>query len=151
MVVTIDDQAAPSVDTSRWSSLAEAVLRDEGVEGPCELNITFVDIDEMTALNVEHMEGSGPTDVLSFPLDDDKRDVFDGQPRLLGDIMICPEVVQNQAPFDAEGEVALMVVHGILHILGMDHQDADDAIEMKAAEQRHLSRWRSGDDDEVAS
>lgn len=149
-MVAIDDQDTPSVDIERWSALAEAVLRNEGVDGVCELNLTFVDVDEMTDLNVTHMGGSGPTDVLSFPLDDDKRDVFAHQPRLLGDIVICPEVVQKQAPFDTEGEMALMVVHGVLHILGMDHQEDEEAAEMKAAEQRHLSRWRTREDDEDA-
>ncbi len=143
VVVTIDEQDTHPIDTSCWGQLAEAVLRDEGVTGSCELNLTFIDVDEMTALNVAHMEGDGPTDVLSFPLDDDDGEVFADQPRLLGDVMICPEVVHKQAPDDPDAEMALMVVHGVLHILGMDHQEADEAIEMKAAEQRHLGRWRS--------
>lgn len=141
-MVAIDDQDTHPIDTSHWGDLAEAVLRSEGLVGTCELNLTFVDVGEMTELNVAHMDGSGPTDVLSFPLDDDEGEVFDGQPRLLGDVVICPEVVQKQAPDDTDAEMALMVVHGVLHILGMDHQDVDEALEMKAAEQRHLNRWR---------
>jgi len=141
--VTIDDQDQHSIDTARWGALAEQVLGAEGVTGTCELNLTFVDIVEMTELNVAHMEGRGPTDVLSFPLDDDEDGVFPDQPRLLGDVVICPEVVHKQAPNDADGEMALMVVHGVLHILGMDHHEAQETIEMKAAEQRHLNQWRS--------
>lgn len=141
-MITIDDQGVEAIDLDRWGALAQNVLHDEGVGGPGELNLTFIGLDEMTQLNVAHMDGTGPTDVLSFPLDDEDGEVFDGQPRLLGDIVICPEVVTAQAPDTPEAEMALMVVHGVLHILGMDHQEADEAAEMKAAEQRHLRRWR---------
>lgn len=143
-MVAIDDQNDHPIDLLRWSALAESVLRGEDVAGPSELNVTFVGVDEMTDLNVEHMAGTGPTDVLSFPLDDEPGVVFDGQPRLLGDVVICPAVVHAQAPDEPDAEMALMVVHGVLHILGMDHQETDEAAAMKAAEQRHLLRWRDG-------
>lgn len=142
-VIAIDDQRDQPIDLERWSALAKLVLEGEGVTGHGELNLTFVDIDEMTQLNVAHMEGSGPTDVLSFPLDDETEAVFADQPRLLGDVVICPSVVRTQAPDSPDDEMALMVVHGVLHILGMDHQEAHEAEEMKEAEQRHLSRWRA--------
>jgi probable rRNA maturation factor len=141
-VVTLDEQDAYRIDTGRWGTLARDVLTSEGIDGRCELNLTFIDVDEMTTLNVEHMDGTGPTDVLSFPLDDSPDDVFDSQPRLLGDIIICPEVVTAQAPESTDDEMALMVVHGVLHILGMDHQQDDEATKMQAAEHRHLTRWR---------
>jgi len=129
--------------TDCWASLASAVLADEGIVSDAELNLTFVDVDEMTRLNTDHMGGEGPTDVLSFPLDDSERVVFEGQPRLLGDVVICPAVVAKQAPARPDDEMALMVVHGVLHILGMDHQEPEEQAEMKAAEQRHLDSWRS--------
>lgn len=141
-IVTLDEQQVRSVDVDRWSALAHDVLIEEGVKGECELNLTFIDVEEMTAMNIEHMDGTGPTDVLSFPLDDVPSEVFEGQPRLLGDVLICPTIVSSQAPLDVDGEMALMVVHGVLHILGMDHQEPDEEAEMKAAEQRHLRKWR---------
>lgn len=131
------------VDIDAWQRLAASVLEAEGVDGEVELNIAFVDREEMSTLNVDHMGGSGPTDVLSFPLDDDSSPMFEGQPRLLGDIVICPELVHRQAPGEPVDEMALMVVHGVLHILGMDHAEVDEAAKMKAAEHRHLSQWRS--------
>lgn len=143
-VVAIDDQDDHPIDLHRWSALAEAVLRGEGLDADAELNLTFVGVEEMTELNVAHMDGVGPTDVLSFPLDDDVEVVFDGQPRLLGDVVICPSVVHTQAPETPEAEMELMVVHGVLHILGMDHQEPEEKAEMQAAEQRHLARWRGG-------
>lgn len=143
-VIAIDDQHDQAVDLERWTALALSVLEREGVRGAGELNLTFVGVDEMTELNVSHMEGTGPTDVLSFPLDDEPDVVFDDQPRLLGDVVICPSVVHAQAPDGPDEEMALMVVHGVLHILGMDHQEPEEALEMKAAEQHHLARWRLG-------
>jgi probable rRNA maturation factor len=144
VVVGIDDQDDHPIDLGRWTALAEQVLTNEGVGGPSELNLTFIDQAEMTDLNVEHMGGTGPTDVLSFPLDDaDPTGLVEGQPRLLGDIMICPQIVHGQAPGHPDDELALMVVHGVLHILGMDHAEPEETIQMKAAEQRHLERWRS--------
>jgi probable rRNA maturation factor len=142
MVVSIDDQDVLPIDTERWGDLVRDVLTAERVTGPCELNLTFIDVDEMTELNIEHMGGTGPTDVLSFPLDDNTDEVFESQPRLLGDIVICPTIVAAQAQGETDDEMALMVVHGVLHILGMDHQETDEAAEMKAAEQRHLASWR---------
>lgn len=143
VVVGLDEQGAPPVEVHTWVELARQVLVAEGIDESGELNLIFVDIEEMTDLNRTHMGGDGPTDVLSFPLDDDPGVVIDGQPRLLGDVVICPTVVADQARDDFEEEMALMVVHGVLHILGMDHADPDDAAAMKAAESRHLTRWRA--------
>ena len=69
--------------------------------------------------------------------------LFEGEPRLLGDIVICPQIVHGQAPGGPADEMALMVVHGVLHILGHDHAEPEEAAVMKAAEARHLDAWRS--------
>ncbi len=144
VVVAMDDQDDHAIDLDRWSALARRVLDDEGVPGPAELNLTFIGRDEMTELNVEHMGGTGPTDVLSFPIDPfPEPGAPADQPRLLGDIMICPTIVHGQAPGDPDDELALMVVHGILHILGHDHAEPEETAVMKAAEARHLQDWRT--------
>lgn len=146
VIVTIDDQDDEVVDQLAWESLARQVLIDEGIGPDAELNVTFIAEGPMTELNVAHMAGEGPTDVLSFPLEDDARnsepELQSGEPRLLGDVLICPRVVHRQAPDSPTEEMALMVVHGVLHILGMDHQESDEAALMKAAEKRHLDVWR---------
>ena len=143
VVVGLDEQASPPVDVSTWVELARRVLGEEGVDESAELNLIFVDRDEMTELNRMHMGGTGPTDVLSFPIDDDPEPLVDGPPRLLGDVVICPTVVAAQARTGFDEEMALMVVHGVLHILGMDHAEDSDARAMREAEQRHLTRWRA--------
>ena len=148
VVVMVNDQHDHDIDEGAWRSLAESVLTNEGIGPEAELTITFVDRDAMTILNEQHMAKHGPTDVLSFPLEDDALaetpETLIGRPRLLGDVVICPDVVHAQAPDAPVDEMALMVVHGVLHILGMDHQEPVEEAEMKAAEQRHLTRWRSG-------
>lgn len=146
VVITLNDQDDVDVELRVWQALAVQVLESEGIEPDAELNVTFVGRDEMTELNETHMGKVGPTDVLSFPLEgvgsDEGHDVPPGQARLLGDVIICPEVVHAQAPAGPRDEMALMVVHGVLHILGMDHREPDEEAAMQAAERRHLDRWR---------
>lgn len=130
------------VDLARWQQLAQDVLAGEGVVGPAELAVAFVDEQAMADLNVTHMAGTGPTDVLSFPLDAEPDPTAGaGAPRLLGDVVICPAVARRNAvaPGGYEGEIALLVVHGVLHILGMDHAEADEAAAMVARERHHLA------------
>lgn len=141
-VVPADEQTDVVVDAERWARLAAAVLRAEGRTG--ELTLTFVDRDEIASLNAEHMGVVGATDVLSFPLD---ADVTDGEmpdgfgPLLLGDVVICPAVASEYAPTHAgtlDDELALLVVHGVLHVLGHDHAEPDETTRMRAAELTHL-------------
>jgi probable rRNA maturation factor len=150
-VVCSDEQSEVPLDASRWERLASDVLAAEGLVG--ELTLTFVDGDEMRALNAEHMGIDAPTDVLSFPLDaaspEDATPAerLPGVPLLLGDVVVCPAVAASAAPDHAgtlEDELALLVVHGILHVLGHDHADADDAARMRAREIELLEalHWR---------
>ena len=127
IVVCADEQDDVDIDAARWAALAEAVLRAEGVSG--ELTLTFVDPAEIATLNAEHMGVAGPTDVLSFPLDAatmNGGEHVDGTPVLLGDVVVCPAVAAAAAPDhggSVDDELALLVVHGILHVLGHDHAE----------------------------
>ncbi|MCU1358884.1 MAG: hypothetical protein JWN99_173 [Ilumatobacteraceae bacterium] len=153
-VFCADEQADVPIDLERWQRLALDVLRDEGVRGLSELSILFVGEVEMTELNEGYMGKSGSTDVLAFPLDahdvtqvvitggatrgPDRAPVDPGDmPLLLGDVVVCPVVAQRQAPEHAgtlDDELALLIVHGTLHVLGRDHAEADEAVEMRARE-----------------
>jgi probable rRNA maturation factor len=127
-----DDSPEVEVDVERWHRLAVAVLADQRAIG--ELTLTFVDADEIAELNEQHMGAVGPTDVLSFPLDDVPTP---GVPTMLGDVVVCPRVAAAQFADHAgtlDDEVALLVVHGILHVLGHDHADPDEAATMRALE-----------------
>jgi probable rRNA maturation factor len=159
-VFAADEQADEPVDTLRWVRLAEAVLEAEGVRADAELSMLFVDETAMAELNLRFLGREGPTDVLAFPIDDD---VYEGGrlpdslgpagpaddlepsdlPTLLGDIVVCPAVARRNAPNHAgtyEDEMALLVVHGILHLLGMDHADEEEATVMERREQELLDR-----------
>jgi probable rRNA maturation factor len=143
VVVGADEQDAVVVDVTRWVELARAVLTTERRGG--ELTLTFVDRDEIAALNAEHLGKEGPTDVLSFPLDDDEPQP--GVPVLLGDVVVCPEVAAAQAPTHAgtlDDELALLVVHGVLHVLGHDHAADDETTVMRQRELALLiaHHWR---------
>lgn len=148
-VFCADEQSEIAIDLGRWQTLARRVLEAEGVRGGTELSIFFVSSSDIAELNAEHMGVDGPTDVLSFPIDGgavvevdsgggtrgpdrpdpDRSDL----PVLLGDVVICPEVARDQAPTHAgtlDDELALLVVHGVLHVLGWDHATAQQEFEM---------------------
>lgn len=134
-VVADDQQAGVAIDAHRWADLATHVLCAEGARG--ELTLTFVDRDEIASLNAEHMGLDGPTDVLSFPLDDPRAATPAGEPLLLGDVVVCPAVAAEAAADHAgtlDDELALLVVHGCLHVLGYDHTGTDDTTVMRARE-----------------
>jgi probable rRNA maturation factor len=138
-VVVADEQADVDVDVDRWAELARRVLEDEGCAG--ELTLTFVDRDEIAALNREHLGKAGPTDVLSFPLDAAAE--APELPVLLGDVVVCPSVAAEQAETHAgtvDDELALLVVHGVLHVLGHDHAQPEETAVMRARELEHLQR-----------
>lgn len=109
------------------------------------LDIFFVDRDEMTSLNNRYMDQSGPTDVLSFPLDvqaPDEAPVPSDIPVHLGDLVICPSVAKAQASEHTgseDAEFALLTIHGVLHILGHDHASADEARVMHHHERELLT------------
>lgn len=152
-VVHASDEQSPSgrgryrVQAERWAGLAAAVLQDEGV-GRGELGLRFVDPGAMSELNSSHMGSPGPTDVLAFPIDGARGYVhLPEQMPLLGDVVVCPAYAADQAPEHAGGghdsslgdELALLVVHGVLHVLGYDHQSDADAAAMQARERQLLA------------
>lgn len=142
-VIGFDEQDTEPVDLDRWTALARAVLVDEGLSAAAELSLSFVAADAIAELNEEHLGKAGPTDVLSFPLDDPDEAVEPGMPLLLGDVIVCPSVARAQAPDhagDYDDELALLVVHGVLHVLGHDHAEDDERHRMQERERAHLAR-----------
>jgi probable rRNA maturation factor len=159
-VFVADEQNDQPVDTMRWVRLAESVLAEEGVPGDAELSMLFVDEAAMADLNKRFLGKDGPTDVLAFPIDEepveggrspDSGGTGPGDtseptdlPTVLGDVVVCPAVAYRNAPEHAgtyEDELALLVVHGLLHLLGMDHEDDDEAEAMEEREQTLLTKF----------
>lgn len=146
-VLFADEQDQPIV-TDELLMLAELVLDAEGLDEETGVALVLIDEQQMAELNNVHMGREGPTDVLSFPIETaapgspPKRGPG-GPPIELGDVFISPSVVRRNAeqhgvPF--EDEIALMVVHGLLHLLGWDHEDEADAVRMEDRERELLSR-----------
>ena len=154
-VVVDDERAAPEtglpVDVDDCRALVADVLDHEGlVERDLEVHVHLVDEEPMAALNAEYMGGEGSTDVLSFPLEDpadlDPAQVKvdpSGAPLLLGDIVLCPVVAERQAAEhtgDHDTEIALLLVHGVLHLLGHDHAEPTEEAVMQERERVPLAR-----------
>ena len=128
------------IETERWAGLAAAVLRSEGVARG-ELGLRFVDPDTMAELNLTHMGVSGPTDVLAFPIDGGNGAAPTSEATvLLGDVVVCPAYAARAADNGKlSDELALLVVHGVLHVLGYDHAHREEAAAMQARERRLLA------------
>lgn len=147
MTVEVVTFQSIDADTQRLGAFAQATLEREGLAGDAVLTLTFTSTDAMTELNETHMGRTGPTDVLSFPIEDAEPGVPpvadpDGPPLVLGDIFISGDVVQEHAAefgVTFEDELYLMVCHGVLHILGWDHQTGDETARMEAREAQHLA------------
>ena len=158
-VFAADEQTALAVDAEHLVGLAEVVLREEGVQGACELSLLFVEEAVMAVLNERWMGEDGPTDVLAFPIDqegdpdampdpvlagpDRPSGEGDDVPLLLGDVVVCPAVAERNARGaggTVDDELALLVVHGVLHVLGMDHAEAEEDARMRARTEDLLER-----------
>ncbi len=148
-VVATDEQDDEPVDTNRWGTLAARVLDDEGLPEHAELSVVFVDERAMTDLNGRYAGHQEATDVLAFPMDEldtARPDDPDPGPALLGDVVLCPAVAESQAVrsgHDVREELRILTIHGILHVLGMDHAVPDDEREMFALTERLLGSFRN--------
>jgi len=136
-------RAALPVDLDPLADLLGAVLAAEGVPAVAEASLQLVDDATMATLNAEHLGGQGSTDVLSFPIDGtDGPDGDDGDDWLVGDVVVCAEAAAAQAPDHAgtlADELALLVVHGGLHLCGWDHVDDAGRSAMWARERELLT------------
>jgi probable rRNA maturation factor len=140
--VFLADEQSEELDLPALRSLAAMVLEQENYPPDTEVTLLFVSNEEMSAYNKKFLDRDGPTDVLAFPVEELKPGVVpdkdrNGPPFILGDVIVAPAYVTNQATLfevTPEDEMTLMVVHGILHLLGYDHQNDDDAELMEGRE-----------------
>ncbi|MGL5857661.1 MAG: rRNA maturation RNase YbeY [Angustibacter sp.] len=151
MSIEVNNETAHPVDAAELVALSRHVLDELRVHPRAELSVVLVDAAAMERLHVQWMDLPGPTDVMSFPMDelrpgsDDDED--DQQPTLLGDVVLCPQVAQRQAAdagHTVQEELLLLTTHGILHLLGYDHAQADDEREMFALQRRLLLTFLAG-------
>jgi probable rRNA maturation factor len=161
-VDVLDESGADGdIDVVALSQLCRFVMRRMRLHPATEVTVRLVDMPTITVLNEKWMGSKGPTDVLSFPMDElrpgRKREqnesedgAGDGSPAgYLGDIALCPQVAAQQAPaagHSATDEIELLTVHGLLHLLGYDHATPDEHSEMFGLQGRLLLEWRTGEE-----
>ncbi|HEY3871538.1 MAG TPA: rRNA maturation RNase YbeY [Actinocrinis sp.] len=149
MSIDINNESGEDVDESAIVALARFVLDKMGIHPLAELSILLVDTAAMEQLHIQWMDEPGPTDVLSFPMDELRpsraEDENEPTPGLLGDVVLCPEVAAKQgeaAGHSTADELHMLTVHGILHLLGYDHAEPDERTEMFGLQGELLARWR---------
>jgi len=135
MSIEVNNESGVDVDAAAILRLAAYALDQLHVHPDAELAIVFVDTAAMEQLHVQWMDEPGPTDVLSFPMDELRPGTEDNlaPAGLLGDIVVCPQVAIAQASdagHTALEEMLLLVAHGLLHLLGFDHAEPDEEKEM---------------------
>ena len=146
VAVFLSDEQPREVDSDDLLALTRHVLRERRVPDDMEVSILLVDEDTIAALNQQHMGKDGPTDVLAFPIDEPGETPPD-QPAVLGDVVLCPAVCARQAPAFSRSEheeLQVLTVHGLLHLLGMDHADPVQEAEMFGLTDQLLAVYRAG-------
>ncbi len=144
MPVFLADEQDSDVDVDDLVALAQRVLAERRVPADMEVALLLVDEDTIAGLNLQHLGHEGPTDVLAFPMDEPGESPPAG-PAILGDVVICPAVAYRQATergIAIHAELQLLTVHGLLHLLGMDHAEPDEEREMFALTDRLLALHR---------
>lgn len=143
MSIEVVNESTFAAEGIEFAQLARYVLDDQNVHPQAELAILLVEPEVIAQLNARWMGHEGPTDVLSFPMDELRPGSADAPtpPGLLGDIVLCPQVAGQQAVaagHTTAEELLLLTVHGILHLLGYDHAEPDEEREMFALQRRLL-------------
>ncbi len=153
MSVEVLNESGIELDTVTFLKLARFTMSRMRVHPEAELCVRLVDEGTIAEYNQKWMGKTGPTDVLSFPMDE-LRPARDNEPDaegILGDMLLCPQYAAAQAPTysrSVDDELALLTIHGILHLLGYDHAEPDEEREMFALQTRLLAEWlgvKSGD------
>ena len=136
MNLIISNETNEKIDMDeKLKSVVKTVLESEGLPLEYEVSITFVDIDEIHKLNKEFRNVDRPTDVLSFPMDEDFS--IEGVDTMLGDIVISMDIAKEQAKdfgHSLDREIMYLTAHSMLHLLGYDHMDESEKTEMRARE-----------------
>ena len=147
-MIDLSNESGEEVDTQALIRLARFALDKLRIHHQADLSILLVDVDTMTAYHKQFMNLDGPTDVMSFPMDE-LREPADGEapPRgLLGDIVICPAFTSAQAPGNGrtnQEEIEYLLIHGLLHLLGHDHAEPDEKAVMFGLNDRIIADWRA--------
>lgn len=148
MSIEVANESGIDVSEQELISVAKFVIAKMEVNPAAELAMVLLDTAAMADLHVRWMDLPGPTDVMSFPMDEiepgGRPDAAEPGPSMLGDIVLCPEFAAKQAADAGHTlgqELALLTVHGVLHLLGYDHSEPDEEKEMFALQRELLEGW----------
>lgn len=148
MSIEVSNESDLDVSEMELVSVARFVIEQMKVNPAAELSLVLLDTAAMADLHMRWMDLPGPTDVMSFPMDEiepgGRPDAPEPGPAMLGDIVLCPEFAAQQAATAGHSlghELALLTVHGVLHLLGYDHAEPDEEKEMFALQNRLLEQW----------
>lgn len=151
MSIEVSNESGMDVSEGELISVARFVIEKMNVNPAAELSMVLLDLSSMADLHMRWMDLPGPTDVMSFPMDElqpgGRPDAPEPGPAMLGDIVLCPEFAAKQAATAGHSlghELALLTVHGVLHLLGYDHAEADEEKEMFALQRELLEEWVAG-------
>jgi probable rRNA maturation factor len=144
MKIELINDSTYKCDEVGIKSLADFTLSKLGIHPDSELSIRLVNEDEVTQLHIKWMDLPGPTDVLSFPMDEMKPNSASNGPGMIGDIVLCPAFAEKNGKQSLADELQLLTVHGVLHLLGFDHEELDEEKEMFRLQEEFLKQWRSG-------
>ncbi len=158
MTVEVNNESGVEIDEVGLANLARWLLEQLRINPLAELSMVLLDPDAMAALHQQWLDLPGPTDVMAFPMDGAEL-AFDAgdragpgmragidSPAMLGDIVLCPQVAAGQAELaghNLEAELHLLATHGMLHLLGYDHDDAAAEREMFELQARLVGEWAS--------
>jgi probable rRNA maturation factor len=144
MGIEIANNSGVACNEDEIVDVAAFALDKMGIHPDSDLGITLVDEDEITKLHIQWMNLPGPTDVLSFPMDELKPFSASDGPGIIGDIVICPQFAAKQAiNHSTEDEISLLTVHGVLHLLGFDHVEEEEHKVMFGLQDKTLAEWRA--------
>lgn len=146
MTIDLNNESGLEADSPGLVRLATFALDQLRIHPLAELSILLVDEDTMAAYHLKYLGESGPTDVLSFPMDELRPPADDEDPPvgLLGDIVLCPAITNRQAAEHsrtATAEAEYLLVHGLLHLLGYDHAESDEKTAMFSLKDQILAAW----------
>ena len=150
MTIEINNESAISIDETVLLRLMEYNLAELHVSPDADVAIVLVDEGAMEALHVQWMDEPGPTDVLSFPMDELRPGTEDAPtpPGLLGDIVLCPQVAETQAvaaKHTTLDELILLTTHGLLHLLGFDHAEPEEEREMFGLQRELIASFQASE------
>ncbi len=146
-MIDLANESGAQLDEKQLLALAAFALRELRIHPQSELSIVLMDPDTMASYHQQYLQLPGPTDVMSFPMDEMRLGDSDDEPPLglLGDIVLCPQVITAQAPENGRSpdeEAQYLLIHGLLHLLGFDHDNAEDKVVMFSLNDRLIAAWQ---------